>query len=277
MGEMATIVSEPITATWESGGAGVTGLTPSIRIIDLSDNSTVLTDTMAAVDATNCPGTYKYVFTTFNVAKKYVARIDGGGGTEDRYRTIALRADTVEVASYFQDQGIAGGGSGWTSKTLIERLLAYKLNGRTIGEILANISEPDFKPLEQKITAIPKKIEASKKELLIYAKECHQDSMGELESMKTMNSSQKDKKELLGAMKTTEQNIIRGQGLLSEIIQNEAAGVNTTTLTAKEEIKEALQEKEMAIPEKMMEKINEKEQRLRIKRKKALLLSQMNV
>jgi len=64
-------------------GAPKTGLSPTIRIRDLSDNSLVITD--AAMTEVG-DGFYKYNFTNFDKTKDYSIRMDGGASLSDSDR-----------------------------------------------------------------------------------------------------------------------------------------------------------------------------------------------
>ena len=72
---MATTLTKYIITPITNKGNPISGLTPSIVIYDVSDNSIVLTDTMTEIDTT---GTYKFVFSTYDRAKSYYFRIDAG-------------------------------------------------------------------------------------------------------------------------------------------------------------------------------------------------------
>lgn len=68
-----------------SNGNPATGLSPTIRIRKVSDNSLVVTDdSMTEVG----DGFYKYEFTQYSGSVDYVMRTDGGGSltTSDRYQ-----------------------------------------------------------------------------------------------------------------------------------------------------------------------------------------------
>jgi len=73
-----------ITAFFTNKGVPATGLTATIRIRDVSDNSLIITDdSMIEVG----DGWYKYDFTTYDATKDYAIRCDGGSTLEgnDRY------------------------------------------------------------------------------------------------------------------------------------------------------------------------------------------------
>jgi len=63
------------SSIFTSLGVPVTGLSPTIRIRDLSTNTLVVTD--AAMTEVG-DGFYKYDFTTYDATKQYVIRTDGG-------------------------------------------------------------------------------------------------------------------------------------------------------------------------------------------------------
>lgn len=73
-----------VTVPFTNLGVPETGLSATIRIRDLSDNSLLVTDAaMAEVG----DGWYKYNFTTYDANKDYAIRCDGSAtlGNQDRY------------------------------------------------------------------------------------------------------------------------------------------------------------------------------------------------
>jgi len=94
-----------VTAFYTDEGVPKTGLSPTIRIRDLSNNSLIVTD---AVMSEVGDGFYKYDFTLYDASKEYVIRCDGGATLNDyeRYRPgvndyvpadeISSRAEEVE-------------------------------------------------------------------------------------------------------------------------------------------------------------------------------------
>ena len=84
---MATIV---LSAYFTYDGEPKTGLSCTVRIRDLSDNSLVITDAnMTGVG----DGWYKYSFTSYDSTKDYVARAYGGTGTQpagEKYAPITF-------------------------------------------------------------------------------------------------------------------------------------------------------------------------------------------
>ena len=74
-----------IVSFFTNSGAPATGLNPTIRIRDLSDNSLIVTDgAMTEVG----DGHYVYDFTDYDIEKDYAIRSDGGGTlpTAERYK-----------------------------------------------------------------------------------------------------------------------------------------------------------------------------------------------
>ena len=72
-----------ITAFFTNNGTPETGLTPTIRIRKLSDNSLVVTDaSMSEVG----DGFYKYDFTSYDHSIDYAIRVDGGSSLSDSDR-----------------------------------------------------------------------------------------------------------------------------------------------------------------------------------------------
>jgi len=72
-----------ITAFFTSSGVPITGLSPTIRIRDVSDNSLLVTD--AAMSEIG-DGNYKYNFITYDLHKDYAIRCDGGALLPDSER-----------------------------------------------------------------------------------------------------------------------------------------------------------------------------------------------
>ncbi len=83
-----------IVAFYTDDGTPATGLSPTIRIRDLSDNSLVVTD--AAMTEVG-DGHYQYNFTTYNADEDYAIRCDGGItlSDSDRY-TYAGNENYIE-------------------------------------------------------------------------------------------------------------------------------------------------------------------------------------
>ncbi len=76
-----------VTVCFTNTGTPATGLSPTIRIRDLSDNSLVVTD--AAMTEVG-DGWYKYDFTTYDNEKDYAIRCDGTAtlSGSDRYAFV---------------------------------------------------------------------------------------------------------------------------------------------------------------------------------------------
>jgi hypothetical protein len=78
-------MSKLIVTTFTEQGVPKTGLTPTLRIRDLSDNSLIITDgEMSEVG----DGFYKYTFTTYDPFKNYSIRCYGGASLPifERYK-----------------------------------------------------------------------------------------------------------------------------------------------------------------------------------------------
>lgn len=99
-----------ITSFYTSNGSPITGLTPTIRIWDITTGI----DTLVVVDqpmTETGDGFYKYIFTTFNPNKKYTIRTDGGItlNQQDRYQSGSLNgSDFDELASDHMVPGSLG-------------------------------------------------------------------------------------------------------------------------------------------------------------------------
>jgi len=90
-----------VTAYFTDGGIPATGLTPTIRIRDLSDNSLVITDaSMTEVG----DGHYKYNFAGYDKTKEYTIRCDGGAtlGGYDRY-TYGINDEINNIESIVEE------------------------------------------------------------------------------------------------------------------------------------------------------------------------------
>lgn len=146
---------------------------------------------MDEIDAVNCPGTYKYVFTTFDVSKKYVARIDGGVGTEDRYRTLQLRTDAEAVSDYMDSNStkldmrisevVGARVAAINTKEIIDDFLKRKIGERTVAEILEQGSTQEY------VGEVGKFITEKQKEKFQYTYELIRSSKeGVCDSMKEM-------------------------------------------------------------------------------------------
>lgn len=78
-------MNKTITAYFTEAGTPKTGLTPTIRIRDVSDNSLKVTDaSMTEIG----DGWYKYTFTSFVIGTEYVIRCDGGATLTDPDRYV---------------------------------------------------------------------------------------------------------------------------------------------------------------------------------------------
>ena len=73
-----------VLAFFTNSGVPATGLSPTVRIRDISDNSLLVTDAAASEIG---DGWYKYNFTTYDSREEYAIRFDGGATLEntDRY------------------------------------------------------------------------------------------------------------------------------------------------------------------------------------------------
>jgi len=99
-----------ITACFSNNGTPATGLSPTIRIRDLSDNSLVVTD--AAMSEVG-DGYYKYNFSGYDKDKDYAIRCDGGATLSgyDRY-TYGSNRDDLEMSDKLPTNYIMGSSDG---------------------------------------------------------------------------------------------------------------------------------------------------------------------
>jgi len=97
-----------ITAFFTNNGIPATGLSPTIRIRDLFDNSLVITD--AAMSEVG-DGGYKYNYISYDATKEYSIRCDGGvllsaterytyGGNENYYEDTQQSVWSETVSGY---------------------------------------------------------------------------------------------------------------------------------------------------------------------------------
>ena len=86
-------------------GVGKDGLTPVVRCYRLSDAKFLKNDdtwtaapsteyTMTEEDATNMPGVYTFSFAVPDTEEKYVFRMDGTAGAENRYQWFEIESVT---------------------------------------------------------------------------------------------------------------------------------------------------------------------------------------
>ena len=127
-----------ILAFFTSSGTPVTGLTPTIRIRDLSDNSLVITDaSMSEVG----DGHYQYNFTAYDKDTDYAIRCDGGItlNESDRY-TYAGNENYIDDINETISQNVSGSNTEITNiSTKIDSLSASnEVNFNTLN---TNISE----------------------------------------------------------------------------------------------------------------------------------------
>lgn len=95
-----------ILSYFTESGIPKTGLTPTILVLDMSDNSVVVNSaSMSEVGY----GFYKYNFSGYDNTKDYAIRCDGGSGLEDpeRYTFAGNDSGSVEsaIASLSTDVG----------------------------------------------------------------------------------------------------------------------------------------------------------------------------
>lgn len=105
-------------------GVPLEGLTPTIRIRDLSNNSLVVTD---AVMGEVGDGGYKYSFVAYDPAKAYQIRCDAGVEISGRYAISATPPDISTGLQFLVD--IEGGN--WKLDTVTKRWIYYAQDGIT--------------------------------------------------------------------------------------------------------------------------------------------------
>ena len=82
-----------ITAYFSEDGIAKTGLTPTITIVKVSDNSVVI-NAQLMTELTSASGWYKYNFSTIDSGTDYIFTADAGtGSVDDRYPTSAGKQD----------------------------------------------------------------------------------------------------------------------------------------------------------------------------------------
>jgi len=89
-----------VFAYFSDKGVPKTGLSPTLKIIDLADNSVVVSDDgMTEVGY----GAYKYEFATFDNSKEYFIRCDGGVVLKDPDRYTVGTTSIVSVLDRIQE------------------------------------------------------------------------------------------------------------------------------------------------------------------------------
>ena len=88
-----------IVAYFTDGGTPKIGLSPTIRIRDVSDSSLVITD--AAMSEMG-DGFYKYDFATYDSSVEYSIRCDGGATLkdDDRYTVAGNESYAEDIWGY---------------------------------------------------------------------------------------------------------------------------------------------------------------------------------
>lgn len=165
--------TKKILTFFTNSGAPATGLTPTIRIRDLSDNSLVVTnDSMDEVG----DGYYSYDFESYDINKEYSIRADGGGSlsASDRYTYGANEnyvgdiwdaqyGDHQIVGSLSREVGASGtvhlgGGNNGVGRSLTmeeAKTLARMVwevilsNDKKAGDVL--VSRSDFNAIKDKV------------------------------------------------------------------------------------------------------------------------------
>lgn len=86
--------SKTIIAYFSNNGSPATGLSPTVRIRDVSDGSLVVTD--AAMTEVG-DGFYKYLFSSYNITKAYVIRADGTATLANTDRYVVMSNENVDL------------------------------------------------------------------------------------------------------------------------------------------------------------------------------------
>ena len=103
----------------------VTGLTPTITIIDLSDNSELISDaSMTEVGR----GAYKYFYTSYDYTKDYCIIMDGGATLLNNERYIFVGNDSFknDIADQVYEEDYTGHTTSSTFGNLLNTLLNYE-------------------------------------------------------------------------------------------------------------------------------------------------------
>ena len=93
-----------ILAFFTDHGVPKTGLTPTVRIRDISDNTLIITDSTSSEVG---DGWYKYDFVQYDSAEEYAIRFDGGPSLSDtdRYTSTTNDSFAEDVAdAVFEEQ-----------------------------------------------------------------------------------------------------------------------------------------------------------------------------
>jgi len=89
-----------ILAYFTQDGDPKTGLTPTIKIVELSSNSVIVNE--ETMSETAIPGSYQYNFTNYNVYNDYAIRCDGGP-TLSNYERYTYGANDYVSLSDMED------------------------------------------------------------------------------------------------------------------------------------------------------------------------------
>ena len=97
-----------ISSFFTDGGTPATGLTPTIDIWEVTDATQVQVITGASMTEV-AGGWYKYNFTTYDTAKNYLVRADGGNtlNAEERYQAFGNETFKEDIADEVWDEAIA--------------------------------------------------------------------------------------------------------------------------------------------------------------------------
>lgn len=96
-----------ILAFFIDNGVPKTGLTPTIRIRDVADNTLIITDSTSSEVG---DGWYKYDFIQYDPDKEYAIRFDGGPSLSntDRYKSGTNDSYAEDTADAVWDEDLAG-------------------------------------------------------------------------------------------------------------------------------------------------------------------------
>jgi len=125
-----------VLAFFTDTGVPKTGLTPTVRIRDISDNTLIITDSTSSEVG---DGWYKYDFVAYDSTKEYAIRFDGGPTLSDTDRYTSGTNDSFAediTDAVFEEQ---------INKHLVDGSFGYAINEinndlkRTLGLLHENI------------------------------------------------------------------------------------------------------------------------------------------
>ena len=129
-----------VLAFFTNDGVPQPGLTPTVRIRDISDNSLVVTD-LAASEVGD--GWYKYDFAAYDSAKEYAIRFDGGAtlADSDRYTSGTNDSFVDDITNGVWSDNLSSYNSGEAGDILNKILTATEIESAAINDTGASTTK----------------------------------------------------------------------------------------------------------------------------------------